>query len=94
MGVVGTTASFPAYGSQGDTFIYASVDTNNFVLVYSGRITLSGRTAGAEYFLSAASAGLTTTTAPTASGNVQRPIYVATSATSAIVNISKIGVIK
>lgn len=33
MGVVGTTASFPAYGSQGDTFIYASVDTNNLNII-------------------------------------------------------------
>jgi hypothetical protein len=85
----GTTGNSEAVG-----VVESSVDTNNFILVICGRITLSGRTAGAEYFLSAASAGLTTTTAPTASGNVQRPIYVATSATSAIVNISKIGVIK
>jgi hypothetical protein len=33
MGVVGTTASFPAYGSQGDAFIYASIDTNNLNII-------------------------------------------------------------
>lgn len=33
MGIVGTTASFPAYGSQGDTFIYSSVDTNNLNII-------------------------------------------------------------
>ena len=85
----GTTGNSEAVG-----VVESSVDTNNFVLVYSGRITLSGLTAGAEYFLSAATAGATTTTAPTASGNVQRPIFVATSATSALVNIGKLGVIK
>jgi hypothetical protein len=85
----GTTGNSEAVG-----VVESSVDANNFILVYSGRIALTGRTAGAEYFLDASTAGATTTTAPTASGNVQRSIYVATSATSAVVGIGKIGVIK
>lgn len=85
----GTTGNSEAVG-----VVESSVDTNNFILVLSGRITLSGLTAGAEYFLSAGTAGATTVTAPTSSGNVQRSIFVATSSTSSIVNISKIGIIK
>jgi len=85
----GTTGNSEAVG------VVESVTTNTFVIVYSGRISgLSGLTANTEYFLDASTAGAITSTAPTASGNVQRSILFATSTSSAIVNISRIGVLK
>lgn len=72
------------------TSLYAGViskveDANHFDIVYSGVITgLSGLSAGTMYYLSAATAGATTSTAPS-SANYQVPILVATGSTTGIV---------
>jgi len=71
--------------------VVGSVDGDDVTLVLSGEITLTGLTAG-EYFLSAATAGLLTQTAPTDSGQIVRSMMWAVSATKAYVNISPIGV--
>jgi hypothetical protein len=59
------------------------VDINTFELTLSGEVTgLTGLTAGEVYFLSAATAGLLTTTEPTVIGQVSVPVGVASSATT------------
>jgi hypothetical protein len=59
-------------------------DVNDFVLWFGGwDNTLSGLTPGANYFLSATSAGGYTSTAPSTPGQVRVPLFVADSATSA-----------
>lgn len=88
-----------AQGTTGNADALGVVETvtsaNVFVLVYSGRISgLTGLVAGSEYYLDATTAGAVTATLPTASGNVQKSIMTAISTTSAIVNISKIGIQK
>ena len=66
--------------------VSAVADVNTFSLVAGGRITtLSGLTPGDVYFLSDATAGLLTTTEPTAVGSITKPILVATSATAGYV---------
>jgi len=63
-------------------------DANTFTVSFSGEITtLSGLTAGQVYYLSQTSAGATVTVPPTAEGHLTIPVYVATSATSAIIGI-------
>lgn len=46
-------------------FVESVVDVDNFVLVYAGATTVSGLTVTTQYYLSDATAGLITTTAPT-----------------------------
>jgi hypothetical protein len=65
------------------------VDSNNFVIVYAGPITLSGRTATSTYYLSDATAGATTTTAPTNVASFVKPIFYTGAATQAYVNIGE-----
>lgn len=62
--------------------VSAVAGSNDFTLLYSGRITgLSGLSAGSVYFLSESSAGALTTTEPTASGDVSKPLLIALSTT-------------
>jgi hypothetical protein len=62
-------------------------DANSFWVVLAGRITLSGLTAGDVYYLSPSVAGGYTNTAPTTSGQIRKPLFVAESATVAVLNI-------
>lgn len=73
------------------------VDANNFVIVYAGPITLSGLTASSAYYLSDATAGTMSTSAPTAVGSFVVPVvktgttsqaYVAVSAPASLAKIS------
>lgn len=57
--------------------IVESVDGNDFVVVYSGKLTTTGLTANTLYFLSSGTAGLLTDTAPTLS----KPVLFAISTT-------------
>jgi hypothetical protein len=64
--------------------VVESSTTNTFVLVYEGKISgLSGLTSGQIYFLSASTAGASTTTEPATVGQVSKPILYATSTTTA-----------
>ena len=66
--------------------VVQSATGSDFVVVYSGPITgLTGLNDSAVYFLSDTVAGSATQTAPTALGTINKPVYVATSATTAIV---------
>lgn len=59
------------------------IDANDFVLTTSGYVTgLSGLTAGTVYFLSDTTAGALSTTEPSTSGHVSKPLFVADSTTS------------
>ena len=74
-----TTANAQAVG-----IVTAVIDTGSFVLMMAGFTgAFSGLTDGARYYLSAATAGALTTTAPA----IPVVIYDAVSATSAIVNV-------
>jgi hypothetical protein len=77
-------ADATAAGKEADGFVLAAVTSPADATVYlEGMNTgVSGLTIGAFYFLSAASPGLPTATAPTGSGNVVQSIGKATSATS------------
>jgi hypothetical protein len=81
-----------AANSEALGIVESSVDANNFVLVYSGAITLSGLTQNSEYFLSAVTAGATTTTAPSTLGQIVRSLFMAISTTKAIIRIQNPGV--
>lgn len=61
-------------------------DADNFNIITSGLIELSGLTDGTQYYLSDSVAGGVTTTAPTAP-NIEAPVYEAISTTQAIVRI-------
>lgn len=64
-------------------------NSNTFTFVTSGNVNgLTGLTAGANYFLSAATAGAMTTTEPSVS-NIVVPVAIATSTTSAVVRIQR-----
>lgn len=66
-----------------DGMVGTVIDANNFVLVSIGYITgLTGLTAGTTYFLSAATAGVLTSTAPSTAGQISKPIFRADSTTS------------
>jgi hypothetical protein len=69
--------------------VVESVDGDTFVLVLHGKITLSGLTAGSDYFVSPSTAGLLTKTRPTAAGHFVKPVLRATSETEAYVNIMR-----
>jgi microcystin-dependent protein len=61
---------------------------NDFTLTLSGNITgLSGLSAGSLYYISAATAGALTATAPTVAGQYKKQVLIATSSTTATVNI-------
>lgn len=66
--------------------VSAVIDANNFTLTTSGGIDLTGATPG-QYFLSDTTAGLATLTPPATSGHIRKPVMVATSSTSGIVQI-------
>lgn len=70
-------------GKEANGYVLASVASSGNATVYFSDILvgLSGLTPGASYFLST-SAGVATSTPPTASGNVVQPIGKATSATT------------
>lgn len=59
---------------------------NSFTLLNAGLVPsgLSGLTAGTTYFLSAATAGALTATAPSTTGQISKPLLVALSATAGI----------
>lgn len=66
--------------------VSAVADANTFSLTSPGYVSgLSGLTAGATYYLSAATAGAMTATAPTTVGYVNKPVFVADSTTSGYV---------
>ena len=62
------------------------VDTNNFIIVYNGRINVASAswTPGTVYYLSASTAGALANTEPS-TGNVVKAMLIATSATSGLV---------
>lgn len=63
--------------------VIASIDANDFLMQFGGYVTgLSGLTAGSAHFLSPSSAGTLTTTAPTTTGQVIKPVLVADTTTS------------
>lgn len=63
--------------------VSAVADADNFTLQMAGRVTgLSGLTAGDVYFLSESSAGDITSTEPTGSSNISKPVLVADTTTS------------
>lgn len=58
-------------------------DADNFTISFSGYIDgLSGLTADTVYFLSDATAGLLTSTAPTTEGSISKPLFIAISTTA------------
>jgi hypothetical protein len=69
--------------------VVESVAGDDFVVVMSGLITVTGLTDAAVYFLSAATAGLLTTTEPDSDLYVSKPIMTAISTTVAVVNIMR-----
>lgn len=72
-----TTANAEAVG-----IVSTVTDANNFIITTHGYVSgLSGLTAG-ENFLSAGTAGLLTTTAPSTVGQVSKPMFFADSTTS------------
>ena len=63
--------------------VSAVADVDNFTLLMSGYIsTLSGLSAGSVYFLSDSTAGLLTTTQPSISSSVIKPLLIASSSTA------------
>lgn len=59
---------------------------NQFSYIACGPMTgLSGLTTGEVYFLSASASGVATTTEPSVVGQISKPLYVATSPTTAII---------
>jgi hypothetical protein len=70
--------------------VSAVADPNTFTLTTSGLVTgLTGLTAGSDYFLSGATAGLATLTEPTTTGYVSQPLGIAASTTSIQVSIKR-----
>lgn len=63
--------------------VSAAPSANSFVLTTHGKVTgLSGLTAGTVYFLSQSTAGLLTSTEPTTSGYISKPVLIAYSTTA------------
>ena len=61
------------------------IDPDTFELAYIGDLTgLSGLTPGEVYYLSDVTAGLLTTTEPTANGTVSKPLLIANSSTTGV----------
>jgi hypothetical protein len=66
------------------------VDSGNFVLQAGGYVeVLSGLTAGTQYYLSPTSAGLMTSTEPTAEDLISKPVFLADSTTSGWVRLER-----
>lgn len=62
-----------------------NTDTNNFKMIVAGEISgLSGLTNGTMYYLSTTVAGATQTAAPTTTGQVDKPVLIATGTTTAV----------
>lgn len=73
--------------------VSAVAGANDFTIQYGGKVTgLSSLTAGEVYFLSPSSAGLATTTEPTTSGQISKPVYVADSTTTAYLTLESRGI--
>lgn len=71
------------------------VGVDDFVLQAGGYIeTLSGLTAGSQYWLSASSAGAMTTTEPTAEDQISKPVLLSDSTTSGWVQIGRSAYVK
>lgn len=84
-----TKAKADAYGTSIVVGVVESVtDVNNFVIVYSGPITLSSLTASTVYYLSDGTAGSLTTTSPTTVTSFVVPIIYTGTSTQAYVQIS------
>lgn len=66
--------------------VTAVADANNFTMAVNGVQTLTGATltAGSDYFLDASTAGAYTTTAPTATGTVNKPLFRALTTTQIV----------
>lgn len=77
-----TAANSEVYG-----IVESVPDANTFIVVYAGKITLSGLTEGTTYFLSASTAGLLTPTPPTGALKVRKPVLHSIGTSSAIVNV-------
>ena len=79
--------------SAANAEVFGIVDTTGdpvFSVTFSGYISgLSGLTAGAGHFLSPSSAGAVTATDPTTSGQVSKPVLVAITTTTAVVQIQR-----
>ena len=79
--------------SAANAEVFGVVDTTGdpvFSVTFSGYISgLSGLTAGGGHFLSPSSAGAVTATDPTTSGQVSKPVLVAITTTTAIVQIQR-----
>ncbi|HEY4360334.1 MAG TPA: tail fiber protein [Bryobacteraceae bacterium] len=68
--------------------VSAVADANNFTFINEGVITgLTSLSSGSIYYLSGATAGASTTTAPTTAGQFDKQIFIATSTTTAYVQI-------
>ena len=69
-----------------------SIDTNNFLMTIAGRITVDGVvpdvTAGTVLFLSATSAGDLTSTEPSTTGQISKPVGVVTTADSEMLMVN------
>ena len=69
-----------------------SIDTNNFLMTIAGRITVDGVvpdvTAGTVLFLSATSAGDLTSTEPSTTGQISKPVAVVTTADSEMIMVN------
>lgn len=85
-----TLAKADAIGTTYAVGVVESVtDANNFVIIYSGPITLSSLTASTTYYLSDATAGLLTTTSPSSVTSFVKPILYTGTATGAYVSIGE-----
>lgn len=75
-----------AANAEVNGIVTAVADANNFTLAVSGVHTLSGATltAGSDYFLDPTTAGAYTTTAPTATGQVDKPCFRALTTTQIV----------
>jgi len=82
-------AKADALGTSFPRGVIESVTTNTFVVVYSGPITVAGKTAGTAYYLSAATAGLLTSTAPSGSTTFVVPVLMTGTATQGYVNVGQ-----
>lgn len=80
--------------AQADTVVKAEVigivdgvtDTDNFTLATAGEVSgLAGLSTGTVYYLSPSSAGAITSTEPSTSTQVSKPVLVATSSSSGII---------
>lgn len=69
--------------------VIESVTTDDFVLVVGGTVTLTGKTANTQYYLSAATAGLLTATAPSNAAHFLVRVVKTNSTTDGLVEIGE-----